>query len=175
MPPDEAQSSETSVRKPFSEFELSNYSTLARSIIDLARRYARTGRGSGFASSRSLLVAILLTGKRRARESAVSWFWQALRQNHAALERLAAEHFPGLSGLSLNKKPGSMPQSGAEDMTSDFAAILTDAQAMVHDHSRDKSVGARHLLGSLLIPRDSDPTNSDNFLVEAGVDLDRIR
>ena len=50
----------------------------------------------------------------------------------------------------------------------------TDAEAIVRYDSRDKSVGVRHLLGSLLIPRDTDPTNSDKFLVDAGVDLNRI-
>src|SRR5262245_10301617 len=172
MPTDQAQSSETG-RTPFSAFTFSNYSGLAKGIVDMARRYARSGRGSGFASSRSLLVAILLSGKRKNRESATTWFWQALRQSHEALERLALDHFPGLSGLSLNKKPGSMPEQGAEEMTSDFAAILSEAEAIVRENTSDNIVGARHLLGSLLIPRDSDPTNSDNFLVESGVDLIR--
>ena len=76
------------------------------------------------ASSRSLLVAMLLTGKTKEPESAATWFWQALAQHHEALERLAAEHFPGLTGLSLNKMPGSMPEIGAEEMTADLDAIL---------------------------------------------------
>ena len=174
MPSDEAESSQTG-RTPFSALAFAKYSALAKAIVDMARRYARTGRGSGFASSRSLLVAMLLTGKRKNRESAATWFWQALVRHQEALERLAAEHFPGLTGLSLNKMPGSVPEHGAEEMTSDLAAILTDAEAIARDHTTDGIVGARHLLGSLLIPRESDPTNSDNFLVEAGVDLNRIR
>ncbi len=161
-------------RTPFAQLDLSDYSSLARKIIDLARRYALTGRGSGFASSRSLLVAMLYIGKSESRPSSVSWLWHSLRPHHEALEQSAAAYYPEMSGLSLNKRPGSTPQAAADDMTSDLDTIFADAHRMARQ-SRETVVSARHLVGSLILPRLEEPTSAERMLTEAGADLSRLR
>lgn len=171
---DSRNAEEQQGRTPFAQLDLSGYSSLARKIIELARRYALTGRGSGFASSRSLLVSMLYLGKSESRPSSVSWLWHSLRPHHEALERSAAAYYPELSGLSLNKRPGSVPQAEADDMTADLAGIFADAHRMAQQ-SRETVVSGRHLVGSLILPRGGEPTNAEKMLIEAGVDLSRLR
>src|SRR6266699_6632950 len=93
--PDANEDRETSsARRPFADRTEVPSTELARSLIDLARRYA-AAKGSSFASPHSLLVAILATGKHYPSDDhAAAWWWRALEPHHAALEDAARALYP---------------------------------------------------------------------------------
>jgi hypothetical protein len=157
----------TAPRRAFASRTEGPASELARSIVDLARRYA-AAKGSSFASTHSLLVAILATGKRDPSDSnAAAWWWGVLGPSHAALEEAAKGLYP--KGLD---DPGG--DQLAADMTSDLAAVLDDAERMAREHG-PKQLGARHLIGALLKPLEESPTNATSMLEKAGVDVSQCR
>src|SRR6266850_201770 len=172
VPPDRRiEDRETSsARRPFADRTEVPSTELARSLIDLARRYA-AAKGSSFASTHSLLVAILATGKHYPSDDhAAAWLWGALEPHHAALEDAARALYP--KGLDEPSALASGPK--AQDMTSDLASVLDDAERMAR-LNESKSLGARHLVGALLRPLGQNPTNATSMLERAGVDLNACR
>jgi hypothetical protein len=160
----------TTPRRPFAQHSDPPSTELARSIIELARRYAGA-KGSSFASTHSLLAAILSVGRSDPDlPTAAAWWWSTLEPHHAAIERAATALYP--RGLHDPKELHSYPQ--AADMTSDLATVLEDAERLAVQHG-PKVLGARHLVGALLKPLHQNPTNATALLETAGVDLSACR
>jgi KAP family P-loop domain len=174
----EHEADEAASPQPIEALRQDDFTELAWSMLQVARRLGEGRPGPGTVSLRRLLASMLLSGLSKPEyEHTGTWLVSHIDAARTDIRSRLASHYPKV-GRRASFESLLEPGSGdADTMTVNLQKTLELARRLAvagAPPDATQRIGARHLLGAA-VRKDQATTNVGRFLQDFGLEVDRVR